>query len=299
MGVLGPRAAAMALWALVASGPLLGGAALLAGGSELPPPAAPRPAPGLLPFAELVVHAHMVAAEPDVLPPRLRPVRESTVVAARDHEGPDPGQTPPLTAAGPHVVAAVDADPADPGRWGVTVMALTRELTVQTWQVTVAETAAGPVLEAPPALVGTGPGGRLPALAAGSPTLPDADDPLRQTVEGFLVALLTGDPTVTRWTTADADVSLVAAGEVDDVELTALASQQLGPGRAAVLAHVQLVSDGRARPAHYPLLVVQRDRWEVAALLPAMPLARPAPAAGTEPAQVLPHPSPDTSRRTP
>jgi len=262
----------LGLWIAVAAGPVLGVAALVvasSAGRQQPPPAVPGV--GVTSIAEVAVLQHVLggAVPPDRLQPvrqQLQPVPDVTVAL------------PALAGPGPVDVAAVTATPAGPDRWGVTVLVLGRDATIEAWQVTVVETAGGPAVEGLPALVPTPRAEAPAALALDAPRTPAPDDVLAATVEGFLRAVLLGTGEVDRWTAVDVDVPALDH-PVAEMTLRRIARDRVSTTSVAVLAEVELRrADGSALIAQYPLLLAEREgRIEVARVLPALPLAPTGP----------------------
>ncbi len=259
------------LWVLVAAGPLIGGAALLRP-TGTPAPVAPGPPVGVTGLAELAVLAHL-RSQPGEAPavlmpahPALRPVGnllDDLTTAERAIAGRVP---PPV-----HAAAAVTSSPAGPGRWGV-VVAVLREQTVETWQVTVAASDRGPVIETVPAPVAL-PTGVVPTPAVTALRPPDPDDPLTDAVQRFLSALLTDEGELDRYLAPGAVVqrpALVAS----EALLRRLATGPIGTSQLAVLAEARVRrADGWTRLVQYPLLMQRTDgQWEVLRILPALPV---------------------------
>ena len=261
------RAVTALVWAVLLSGPVLGALALLSGGGGATASAATTPVPvvGGEAFAELVVIQHLTAGLDDV-DPRVAPVHQSLRMPA---DGSAAVARPPLA------VAAIGTEPAGPGRVGVHVLVLDHAGTTRTWQVTVAATAEGPVLEGRPALLPTTTPAP-PQRVATSPLQPPTEgDPLAAAAEGFLGALLAGDGDLQRY--AAPSSGLVAADPplLASLDVTAIGTHVLGPGSAAVVVEVTATGPGLDDSRlQYPLLLAQRDgRWEVSRVLPALPLA--------------------------
>ncbi|HUG84660.1 MAG TPA: hypothetical protein VMM13_08840, partial [Euzebya sp.] len=139
--------------------------------------------------------------------------------------------------------------------------------------VTVAMTTDGLLVETLPALVGVPAGGDPPVPAIPALQSPDGDDPLATAVDRFLSALLTGDGELSRYLAVGASVEQpILVGR--SVQLQRLAARPLDDSRVAALAEVRMITDdGAVHLLHYPLLLQPSDgRWEVASLLPALPL---------------------------
>ena len=262
----------LALWMAVAAGPVLGVAAMVVAtvaGRQPAPPAVPDV--GTTTFAELVVLQHLTSRSDP--PARLQPVHQQLRPAVDDTGSPDG-----LNAPSPLDVAAVAALPAGPGRWGVTVMVLGRDGEVESWQVTIAETSGGPVVEGVPALVPTPQSEPSVSLALGALEPPVADDPLATTVEGFLRAVLLGNGEVERWTAVDSGLAALDR-PVAEMSVRRVARHRVSASAVAVMAEVELRRhDGSVVIAQYPLLLVEAEgRIEVVRVLPALPLVPTGP----------------------
>ncbi len=268
------------LWTLVGAGPALGVVALLR-----PLPAAVAdgvtlPSPGTTGLAEMAVVTHLTTlpgAAPRPGHARLAPAHPALRPADDVLDGLSTAARLTAVAAVRSVdhAATVATTPAGPGRWGVTVAVL-RDGLLEGWQVTVAETPTGPLVETLPAPVA------LPAAAAPStPAVtrlrpPDAEDPMAAAVAAFLDALLGGSDALDRYLAPGSDVARPSV-RADRVELLRIASGPVDATRTAVLAEVRLTRpDGAVHLLHHPLLL-RRDagRWEVQRLLPALPVQQP------------------------
>ncbi|WP_370324951.1 hypothetical protein [Euzebya sp.] len=271
------RLAAGVLWTVVALGPVLGAVALIssatAPGSAVADDGVPVGVEGV---AELAVAVHLRAPagepawRPAVAAPTPAEVLEGLTTAQQIAAA--------RAAAAPlGQISAVAARPAGRGRWGV-VVGVARDRGVERWQVTVAEVDGDLVVETLPALVGPGPGSRLATPPAVSPLRPPSDDEVAVTTAGFLAAWLGTAGDVDRYVAAVADVP-AGPPAVADVELRRIASGAVDDRHVAVLAEVLVVrDDGAVALMHYPLLLRRADaRWQVAQLLPALPLRAPAP----------------------
>ncbi|MGI9018770.1 MAG: hypothetical protein ACR2HR_16975 [Euzebya sp.] len=281
------------LWILVVSGPVLGLIALAdASPAATSPPRQERPF-GLAGLAELAVLAHL-STLPGTAPVWLSPAHPGLRLPPRAIEGLSTDQ---LTAAAQAVrstgmsAAAVALNPAGPGRWGVTV-AVIRDGRTEGWQVTVADTGTGLLVETLPALVAlpTQQGPPTPAITPLRP--PDPDDRLATAVSRFLSAYLSADGELQRYLSAEADVRAPPT-PLAGIELRRIATGEVDDHHVAVLAETLLIgSDGGVQIAQYPLLMGRVDgRWEVQRLLPAVPVQPAVPVPQVEPAR------PSTSRK--
>lgn len=178
----------------------------------------------------------------------------------------------------PTVVQTVSlgAEELEPGYYAVTV-AVARagdtESQVSFYVLGVVSTSSGWAVTGPPALVAGPRHTDAPEIGTEMRNLqPGAG--LTAAAEGFLSALLTGDGDLARYTSPGSSLVPVSPPPFSAVEVTEEASTPLQP-------HSQLVAvdlEG-ARPAgdvevlEYWLLMEERDgRWEVAEMLPAPPL---------------------------
>ena len=269
------------LWFVIALGPVLGGAALLRPATTAPGPDSEEPPAGVVGLAELSVTAHLGSAQSavdDLLEPALGAfqVRQAT----------DGLSTAELEAdlladqGGPDHVATLATTPAGPDRWGVTVGVLA-DGSLRSYQVTVAMSPAGPLLETRPALVASPAPDRVPSPGVTGLREPE-DDAQSTAVAGFLSAYLTGEGDLTRYTATDAEINRPAV-TVASTDLLRLATGPFGERQAVVLAEARTIgADGAVSVMQFPLLMGQSDgRWEVRRVLPALPL-RPSSATPTD-----------------
>lgn len=264
------RVTTWALWGLIALGPTLAVVAIvMAGGradtEEVAPAAA---APGVLAFAELVVRHHVSSPTPVPIQ-RLLPA--TPLMRPRPD---DDGSSEVPAISVPQATAAIIAEPAGPGRYGVQVLVLQRSGSLETWQVTVTQTPEGPVAEGLPAVVDTPAIPTIRPPATGTPQPPERDDPVATTAEAFLRALLLGDGDLARYLSPGADLSAPDPPPFRDLAIARTAQVPLDASRLAVLVEVVAERPDAARQRmQYPLLLTQRDgRPEVDRILPALPL---------------------------
>lgn len=206
----------------------------------------------------------------------------------------DPADRPRATASRVEVAAAVAvrAESAGDQYWAVTVATDVRSAVTgaaQRWylEVGVVETGSGPVAITDPALV---PAPLLPVnavqLDGPAPARPDRSDAVVTTVESFLVALVTGDPTVNRWTAPGVEMWPAAApGALAEVDLTAIAVERNGSSEATARAEVAVVTtDDLVVVFAYTVRLSERDgRWEVLDVGATPPLRRIVDPADLEP----------------
>lgn len=273
------RLASIALWVVVAAGPVLGATALLV--ATTPDVGAVETRIGLptqvAGVAELAVLAYLsgVPLDPTRLTPSTRALRLDPSDPSEDDRAAVVDQALRRPTVGATVVAY---EPAGPDRFGVQVLVLDRTGHAETWQVTVSQTADGPAVEGLPALVPAVNSPDAPRLGITSPQRPSEGDEIAATVEGFLRGLLVGDVDLQRYSAAefarpDDWTPPTAEFAVVDLTLSRTGMQRVG-GRVAVLAEVMVSrEDGRRHVMQYPLLVSQdQGRWEVSRVLPALPL---------------------------
>jgi hypothetical protein len=264
------RAVTLALWTLVCSGVVLGGLALIRPASSAPLAAVPAAAArrwDVAGFAEVYVASFVAAGE-----------------GAESSLTPFLGEAPAAlggVVAGEWFAArttATSVERLDDDRWAVTVAAdlLRRDdaaaagapfvgLGVRFFRVEVVDQAGSLVAAGLPAIV-AGPAEGDPVeedWPAGSP--PVADDPLADTVERFLAALLTGNGELGRYAAPGSDVR-AAAATFETATLDRLAVRGGGDQRGA-RAWLVGVSANASMRLVYDLHLTRRDgRWEVDAV---------------------------------
>lgn len=102
----------------------------------------------------------------------------------------------------------------------------------------------------------------------GRPDIPESGNPLADTTERFLTALLTGNGELGRYAAPGSDLSAVPA-TFDTVDLDRLASRTDADGGHWVRAWVKAESGDSLLWLTYDLQVTERDgRWEIAAMGP-------------------------------
>jgi hypothetical protein len=192
--------------------------------------------------------------------------------------------------------STIDGRVVDESYWAVTVAAEVDlgEATAVLWffEVGVADTPDGPVVVSEPALV------PAPAAAEGRVTLagtlraPDLGDPAVETTAAFLTALLSGDPSVGRWTAPGVELTpAVGQGTFDRVTVERAAVTRLGDDTRRVLVAVtaRTTNDTSLRLVYEVTVAAREGRWEITAIsgAPTMSVTdpleldetRPAPAA--------------------
>jgi hypothetical protein len=266
-------AVACALWTLVLASAVAGVLGLARSGqaASIAAPrvvAEPLAAPGeVLGTAEWAVRVSLLATE--------MPAVEAVMV--------DPVSRPRISRSSVEVLdtVATRAEHLGDGYWAVTVATDVRSATgvALRWylEVGVVETAVGPVATTDPALV-PGPAAVAGAveLAGQGPGRPDQTDPVVQTVGSFLTALVTGDPTVNRWTAPGVDIWPAASeGTFAKAELTGIAvSRDGGEATARAEIVVEMTDESTAVFAYSLELTEREGRWEVTRVGGTPPLGR-------------------------
>lgn len=212
-------------------------------------------------FAERYVAAYLVA--PDGAALRQYLGYEPELRARPDLEDAD--------AAAPPVVRAVAVESVGPDYWAVTVATAGDEL----WRVGVL---------AGDGLVATG----LPApvaapavdservdLAVSLLETPPVDDPMVDTMAGFLGAYVCGQGDLARFLRPGLDMAAVSPPVCDELELSRWGTVPGGDGTTeTVLVEAVLDPDEAPRTVTYAAELARRDgRWEIAELESAPPLA--------------------------
>lgn len=203
----------------------------------------------------------------------------------------------------------------DESYWAVTVAAHVRlgEAPTLAWffEVGVAETADGAVVVSEPALVPAPPAAQGRVTLAGPLRAPDLGDPAVETTASFLTALLSGDPSVGRWTAPGVELApAVGEGTFDRVIVERAAVTRLGDDARRVLVTVtaRTTNDTSLRLVYEVTVAARQGRWEITAIsgAPTMsvtnpleidePRPAPAPVEPTEPTS--PPSSPDEPSTT-
>lgn len=277
-GLLRVRLLTGVLWALVLGSLVASVLALTTPRATAAPPtpaAAPVP-PGVGGFAAAYLTAFL-SADPVSAADELRPW--ATGLPRWQGPAPDPAPTPAAVPA-PEVL---HVSPAGPGRWAV--LLAEPEDPRRAWAVTVAGDAGGWVAEGTPRLVPAPAPPPAHPSALPPPSRPAPDDAVAHSVGRFLAALLAGDGEVGRYTAPGSPLTPLHPAPYTAVELTGMASADVGANRRVVAAEVRASrDDGTAALLQYPLLVAVRDgRWEVVEILPALPRAAPGDERRTSP----------------
>lgn len=122
----------------------------------------------------------------------------------------------------------------------------------------------------------------VPASSAGDPVellpslsaVPGEDDPLVQTVTGFVAAYSCGDGDIARYVAPGVELEAVKPAICQTVRVDRWGAWQQSSDRQVVLAEVLLDSGPDSRRVAFPLVLARRaDRWEVEQLLLAPAIA--------------------------
>jgi hypothetical protein len=130
----------------------------------------------------------------------------------------------------------------------------------------------------------------LSAVAVGLPTLvaapeaaereklavtlsaPPADDPVVDTVAGFLTAYACGQGELSRFLSPGTNLTAIDPPYCDQVEIVRWGATPDEEGQQTIVVEAQLGTGENARMATYSAAMTRRDgRWEIAELLPAPP----------------------------
>jgi len=245
----------VALWALIAAGPLVAGAvwARLDDVSQR--------------LSDVVGQA---ADAPSGSTSDVEGVAElalADLLASRSTDGamPTPVQT-----------VSLGAEELESGHYAVTVAAAQvgdTETHFRFYMLSVVSTSSGWAISGPPALIGGPHYVEAPEMASGMRSL-DATTELMAAVEGFLTAFLLGDGDVARYTAPRSSLSAVTPPPFAVVEVVEAASTPMQSGGHLVVVGVEGTrSTSHVEVLEYWLVMEERDgRWEVADLLPAPPL---------------------------
>ncbi|MGB3735014.1 MAG: conjugal transfer protein, partial [Ilumatobacter sp.] len=274
-----PRAVATGLWLLIISAVLFAGLAWARPvvSSEPPTIAAGEAARwDVAGFAELFVSQFVDAGDGDEA--ALAPFMGNSTPASLS--GSESGQW--------FASSTTTTEIAETGldRWRVTVAtALLRRdaetsgyvsMGVRFFEVEVVATGSGLSATSLPWIAPAPPVGEPSARGWGNGGAPADGDPLADTIERFLVALLTGNGELGRYAAPGSELRAVPA-TFDDVELRRVATRQDDQGDHWVRASVQATSAESVLWLTYDLLVEERDgRWEIVAMGP-QPVATGSP----------------------
>lgn len=134
-------------------------------------------------------------------------------------------------------------------------------------------------------------GGAHPALTVGPLQRPAATDPIADTVQNYLAALLTGQGELSRYIWPNAPIRAVSPPPYASVRLLQMATVEVAKLRQEVLAEAEGTDvDGRVQRFAASLEVARRQgRWEVSKTLPAPSLSDNQP---TSPPSTSPAPAP-------
>lgn len=178
---------------------------------------------------------------------------------------------PPVGGVPPVAVVAVERAGED--YWAVTVAARVaggEEL----WRIGVANSRGRLVATGLPTPVAAPPVGDEPEPAVAASESPPADDPVVETVTGWIEAYACGQGDVSRWLAPGVRLAGVTPPLCSGVRLDRWGTQSRGDDRLVVVTEAALDRGASERPVTFALALAQRDgRWEVAELLPAPPLS--------------------------
>ena len=170
---------------------------------------------------------------------------------------------------------SLGAEELDPGYYTVTIAALADDgpTVASFYLVGVASTPSGWAVAAPPALISGLRVGDAPEVKAGMRSL-DSTPGLTAAVDGFLAAFLVGDGDVARYTAPQSPLVAVTPPPFTVVDVIEAASTSTESGVQLVVAAVDGTRpDGHVEVLEYWLEVAERDgRWEVTDLLAGPPL---------------------------
>lgn len=284
-----PKAVATGLWLLIVAAVMFAGLAWARPVTSSAPPtvlserAARWDVAG---FAELFVSQFVDAGDGDE--PLLAPFMGNSTPASLS--GSESGQWFALSTTTSEVTET------GAGRWRVTVaVALLRRDTetsdyvsmgVRFFEVEIVATESGLSATSLPWIAAAPPVGEPVADEWGNGDTPADGDPLADTVERFLVALLTGNGELGRYAAPGSELRAVPA-TFDAVELRRVATRRDDRGDRWVRASVKATSAESVLWLSYDLRVEEREgRWEIAAMGP-QPVAPETP--------VIPVPSSTTA----
>jgi hypothetical protein len=270
------RLSRLAVWTVIAAGPVALGAAVTStpttveAAAEAKPTAVRTTAHAADPggYAQLFVSAWLRSSADDAASAQARLAQSM----APDVELPDPAAD---AQSKPQSVTAVRRAQREGGAWSVTVAAHYADGSVRYYAVPVAADRAGAsfAVTGAPGVVAGPVRAEVPKSSYGV-TVPEGD--LSSAVGEFLAAYLTGAGEVSRYLAPGVKVSAVspapyttiAVQQVLAVEEAAAAEQVAADGtEVRVLAQVEARDEGGRWPLAYELALKARSgRWEVAAL---------------------------------
>lgn len=189
--------------------------------------------------------------------------------------------------------------------WAVTVAAEVHlgDAPALSWffEVGVADTADGPVVVSEPALIPAPPAAQGRAALAGTLRTPDLGDPVVATTAAFVTALLSGDPSVGRWTAPGVDLApAVGQGIFDRVVVERAAVTRLGDEARRVLVAVtaRTTNDTFLRLVYEVTVAAREGRWEITTVSGAPTMSVTDPPGSDEP-RPGPAPAEPTAPTTP
>jgi hypothetical protein len=184
------------------------------------------------------------------------------------------GSAPPgRLADGVPQVAVVAVERAGEHYWAVTTAARGAG-GEEFWQVGVANRRGRLVATGLPTPIGAPPVADRPELAVAPSETPPADDPVVETVRGWVEAYACGQGDVSPWLAPGVHMSGVTPPLCSGVRLDRWGTQSHGEHRLVVVTEATLDRAAPERRVAFALSLARRDgRWEVAELLPALPLS--------------------------
>lgn len=266
-----PRAVAVALWAMVATSvafAALAWARPVASSAPVPAVVGEEARWDVSGFAELFVSQFVDAGDGDET--SLAPFMGNTVPAS--FTGSETGEW----FASSTTTTAIVSTGTD--RWRVTVAAglLRRDaestsyvsMGVRFFEVEIVSTDLGLSADGLPWIAAAPPVGQRVDNGWGNGEVPASGDPLADTVERFLTALLTGNGELGRYAAPGSELRAVPA-TFDLVELEQMATRRDADGGRWVRASVKATSADSVMWLSYDLRVEEREgRWEIAAMGP-------------------------------
>jgi hypothetical protein len=168
-------------------------------------------------------------------------------------------------------VRSVEVVEAADGYWAVTVASGTPGQE-RFWRaaIEVDDDLTAVAVGLPSAVAGPKPAERTDLAVTMTP--PALDDPLVDTVTGFLSSYLCGQGDLSRYLSPGTELTAVDPAVCNELEITRWGATGDEEGHQTVVVDVQLGTGANARIATYSAAMTRRDgRWEIAELLPAPP----------------------------
>lgn len=120
-----------------------------------------------------------------------------------------------------------------------------------------------------------------PTLAVPNRVLPELSRPdgaaaeLATALDGFFGALLTGQGELSRYADLSSGLRPVDPAPFEFVDVAGISAQLEEPGLWLVQVEVLGTADSGSQRLHYAVLVIEGNRWEVAEILPGLPVPSP------------------------